>query len=177
MTNLDNYGETVYYPGEDGHIRISLSEDTPMFSGDLNLTVCATDGVGNETVLEEGATEFGLRAKVVRMLPPHTPEFKRGESGVLQVTVWGYADRLEIQVPDEFASEDPTLNRVFEYAVPREKQEEEISFMTPLYLSDSREYTITVRAFKGDRLLEQHPVFCTLSVNDTVLRELRTRLR
>lgn len=177
LFNLDNHGEIAYYPGEDGHIRIDLSEDSPMFSGDLNLTVCAADGVGNEVTLEEGVTEFGVRAEIVRMLPPHTPEFKRGESGMLQVTVWGYADRLEIQFPEEFVSEDPFLDHVFEYAVPKEKQEEEIEFMIPLYLSGSREYSVTVRAFKGDRLLERRPVFCTLSVNDTVLRELRTRLR
>lgn len=177
LFNLDNYGEHTYYPGEDGHIHIVLSDDSPMFSGDLNLTVRAKDGVGNETVLEKGATEFGLRAEIVKILPPHTPEFKRGESGVLKVTAWGYADRLEISFPDEFVSEDPSLNCVFTYEVPIDKQEEVILFMVPLYLQDSREYSVTVRAYKGDRLLEQHPVLCTLSVNDTVLNELRTRLR
>ncbi len=177
LLNLDNYGEITYYPGEDGHIHIVLSDDLPMFSGDLNLTVRAKDGVGNETVLEKGATEFGLRAEIVKILPPHTPEFKRGESGVLKVTAWGYADRLEISFPDEFVAEDPSLNYVFTYDVPVEKQEEAIPFMVPLYLQDSREYSVTVRAYKGDRLLERHPAFCTLSVNDTVLNELRTRLR
>lgn len=177
LRNLDLGGEISCYPDGDGHIRIDLSEDNPLLLGNLKLTVYAKDRVGNERILEDEAVVFGLSARIVRMLPPYLPEFKRGESGWLQVTVWGYAERLEIQFPEEFASEDPSLNQIFEYAVPKESQKEEIAFMVPLYLEKSKEYQITVRAFKGDGMLERRPVLCTLRVEDTVLDEIRTRLR
>lgn len=177
LRNVDNNSETSCYPDEDGHIRIDLSEDNPLLLGNLKLTVYARDRVGNERIVEEGAAVFGLSARIEKMLPPYLPEFKRGESGWLKVTVWGYAERLEIQFPEEFTSADPSLDQIFEYAIPEESRKEEIAFMVPLYLEKSKEYQITVRAFKGDGMLERHPVLCTLHVEDTVLDEIRTRLR
>lgn len=177
IRNLDNNSEVNCYPGEDGHIRIDFSENNPLFLGNLKLTVYARDRVGNERIAEDEAVVFGLSAKIVKMLPPYLPKFKRGESGWLKITVWGYAERLEIQFPEEFTAEDPSLNQILEFEVPQKSRKEEIAFMVPLYLEKSKEYQITVRAFKGDEMLERHPVFCTIHVEDTVLDEIRTRLR
>ena len=49
--------------------------------------------------------------------------------------------------------------------------------MIPLYTSESTSYEVTVRAYKGDRKLEEHPVISTMAVSGSVLDELRTRLR
>jgi hypothetical protein len=49
--------------------------------------------------------------------------------------------------------------------------------MIPLYVTENTDYTVTVRAYKGDKMLERHPALAVLGVEGTVLDELRTRLR
>ena len=56
-------------------------------------------------------------------------------------------------------------------------QEEKIQFMIPLYMPENKSYEITVRAYKKDRRLEDHPEVSVVQVNGTVLDQFRTRLR
>ena len=83
-----------------------------------------------------------------------------------------------MEFPEEIASADETLNREYVYSMsPSYLQEEEITFMIPLNLSEDGDYTVTVRAYKGDMMLERHPALAVLGVEGTILDELRTRLR
>lgn len=177
LCNLDNYGEMTFRQDGNGQIVIDMTEEIPLFCGDLKLTVYAEDQVGNKCIQEYGATEFGLKARIYRILSPHTAKFKKGESGLLEVTAWGYADRLEIDLPDAFSPTNDFLHKTYEYEIPTEKIVEELEFMVPLSVEDDKEYTITVRAYKGERELEQYPVLCTMRVNGSVLGEIHTRLR
>ena len=54
---------------------------------------------------------------------------------------------------------------------------EELLFMVPLSVDVDGEYSILVKAYKGEGVLADEPRLCTLKVEDTVLGELRTRLR
>lgn len=174
VDNLDNYGSRVYRADENGVIRVEVTKTEALFSGDFSVTGYAVDNVGNETRESWYVTEFSLEAEVTRILSPHEPVFKRGESGVLSVDAWGYVDRVEVEFPEFLAS----YNKTFDYTTfPDYKKEEEIQFMIPLYAPEGEEYEITVRAYKGDKKLEEHPSIRTLSVNGTVLDEIRTRLR
>lgn len=178
IENVDNGCFRRVDPDEQDVIRVDICEDEPIFSGDFLVTAYAVDNVGNESVLTYGTVEFDLRAKIVRMLEPHDPQFKRGESGYLHITSWGYADRVEVEFPEEFAAENPLLNRTYLYdhdAMYRREETED--FMVPLYVPENPEYTIVVRAYKGDRMLEAYPALTVLGVEGTVLDELRTRLR
>ena len=49
--------------------------------------------------------------------------------------------------------------------------------MIPLYADEGSAYEITVRVYKGDRELEAHPAIRTIRVKDSILDEIRTRLR
>ena len=49
--------------------------------------------------------------------------------------------------------------------------------MVPIDAPEGESYTITVRAFKGDKKLEEHPSISTMGVDGTILDEFRTRLR
>lgn len=49
--------------------------------------------------------------------------------------------------------------------------------MVPLYPAENGLYEVTVKAYKGDSKLEEHPVICAVTVNGSVLSQLRTRLR
>ena len=49
--------------------------------------------------------------------------------------------------------------------------------MIPLDTPENEKLEITVRAYKGDKKLEEHPAISVIGVLGTVLEELRTRLR
>ncbi|MCM1101957.1 MAG: InlB B-repeat-containing protein [Clostridium sp.] len=178
IENMDNGCVLQLEPDEEGRIVVNLCEDEPIFSGDFYVTAYAVDNVGNETELTYGTVEFDLQAEIERILEPHTPQFKRGESGRLHITSWGYADRVEVEFPEEFAADDPTLNRVYVYERDAMyKREESEDFMVPLYVAENPEYRVVVRAYKGDKMLEVYPAMTVFGVEGTVLDELRTRLR
>lgn len=178
IVNMDNAVEKVYRPDSDGIIHIEITADELIFSGDFAVTAYATDNVGNVAEISFGTTEFSLKAHVERILEPHDPIFKNGESGILYISVWGYADRVEVEFPQEMTEEDPGLNKVFVYDIyPKYLQEEEIQFMVPLRIPENRSYEIIVRAYKQGRRLEEHPEVGVLQVNGTVLDQFRTRLR
>ncbi len=178
ILNADNVCEMTCLPGADGHIRLCITEDEPIFSGDFTVSVHASDHVGNERELTYGTTEFALETSVERILEPHEPVFRCGESGILTIVTWGYADRVEVEFPPEMAKLDPDLNRTYTYTeTPDYKQEEVMQFMIPLDTPRNVNYTITVRAYKDGQKLEEHPAFSTVSVGGSILEEIRDRLR
>ena len=176
--NADNNCSRKFVPDEAGLIRVELTADDPLFSGDFTAVAHAVDHVGNETAVSGETLEFGLTARIERILPPQEPVFQNGESGILSIAVWGYPDYVEIEFPAEMADRDSGLNRRIDYAgSPRYCQEEAIQFMVPLYTPANADYTVTVRAYKGDRQLEQYPELSVVEVSGTVLDDFRTRLR
>ncbi len=178
IRNTDNAVSQTYTPGEDGSITINITKDDPIFSGDFTISGYAVDNVGNECSCSYGTTEFALESSVERVLEPREPVFKCGESGMLTFTTWGYAERVEVIFPECMTSLDPSLNRVYDYTeTPGYRITEELPFMVPLYTPENRELEITVRAYKGDKKLEDHPTISVIGVSGTVLDELRTRLR
>lgn len=178
ISNTDNAISRTYTPGEDGCITITITRDDPIFSGDFTVLGYAVDHVGNENTLLYGTTEFALESSVERTLEPQEPVFKCGESGILTFTTWGYADRVEVIFPESMTRLDPELNRNYDYKdTPGYKITEQLSFMVPLYMPENQELEITVRAYKGDKKLEEHPTISVIGVSGTVLDELRTRLR
>ena len=168
----------TYTPDENGYINITITNDEPIFSGDFTLLGYAVDNVGNENSLSYGTTEFALASSVERILSPHDPIFKCGESGILTFTTWGYADRVEVIFPESMTALDPTLNKVYDYTdCPGYMITEHLQFMVPLYTPENQNLEITVRAYKGDKKMEDHPTISVIGVSGTVLDEFRTRLR
>ncbi len=172
--NTDNVIGKTYEADGGGNISIDLAEDDPIFSGDFSITVTAVDNVGNKRTITHQLTELALDAEIKRILAPHEPNFKRGESGILTITTWGYMEKVEIRFPDELTALAPELNQTYVFEIPEYKHEEQQQFMIPLYVPLDGEYTITVKAYKGEKQLEAHP---TLNIEGTVLDEIRTRLR
>ncbi len=178
IMNTDNFRSNTYYPNQNGCIEVDITEDKTLFAGDITVTAYAVDNVGNETEIIHGATEFSLTAEVERMLSPHEPIFKCGESGILTITTWGYVERIEVEFPKEFIQQNPDLNKSYSYInSPHYKQEETLQFMVPLNVPANEQYVITVRAYKDGKELEGHPSLCTIAVEGSVLDDIRTRLR
>lgn len=180
VTNRDNFSERVF-PASGGSIALDITEAEPLFSGDFTVTAYAADNVGNVTEVSREVTEFALETEIQRILEPHDPQFKRGESGILYVAVYGYADRVEIMFPDALQELDERLRGklVFTYGEGEKEYRQEAGqqFMIPLYLPEDGEYTITVRAYKGEAVIENRPLLTVSSEGGSVLDEFRTRLR
>ncbi len=178
IENADNDAYATYLPDENGEIIVDICADEPIFSGDIVITAYAADNVGNVCKEVYGTTEFDLQVSIERILAPHDPKFKKGESGYLHITSWGYAERIEIEFPEELTEMNPSLNHVYKYELKGSyMREEKYEFMIPLQASEGVNYSVTVRAYKGDKMLECYPAFAVLDVSGSVLDEIRTRLR
>lgn len=176
--NTDNVIREIFWPDADGVIRVDITTDEPIFSGDFVVTAYAVDNVGNACSQSAGTTEFDLRSSIIRILEPHEPVFQCGESGMLTVTTWGYAERVEVEFPEELLALNPNLNQTFVYTnTPAYRHVEELQFMIPLQTPENTSYEITVRAYKGDRRMEDHPSLSVIGVSGTIADDVRTRLR
>lgn len=177
VANTDNFSERNFI-AENGFVILDITEDDPLFAGDFTVTVYARDGVGNVTQQSRQVTEFALETGIERILEPHAPAFKGGESGILTVITYGYADRVEIVFPEEMTALSPELNQIIDYKDQRlYRQEAQVQFMVPLYTPGGLSYEVTVRAYKEGRKLEEHPALSTMEIEGNVLDEMRTRLR
>ncbi len=159
-----------------GKIELTIQKEDDLFQGKCSVVIQAVDNVGNQNVQYNEVLGVGLEAYVERILEPHTPVFKKGESGVLHIKTWGYVERLEISFPTVFVQQDATLQRVITYSVPKNSQTEEIPFMVPLNVPEG-EMTILVKAYKAGTQLDAEPEFITIKVQGDILDEIRTRLR
>ena len=173
--NEDN-GTRQTFSGENAVLKINVDSGNVLFQGNYTVRFHAVDNVGNETLVTTKNEDFSLDAWVERILEPHTPIFKGGESGILHIEALGYAQRIEVEFGEELTKDRPELNHVFTYEQPEYLEEEQITFMIPLGILMG-EHHITVRAYKGERIMEQKPVFSTLGEDDNILDEIRTRLR
>lgn len=178
VTNLDNHIIKTYY-AEGDVIELEITKEEPLFTGEFEAAAYAVDHVGNATEISRLVTEFALETEIVRILAPHDPVFKGGESGILYITTYGYADRVEVEFPPEFSGTDERLKKVvFDYSEEQlYRQESALQFMVPLYLPADREYTLIVRAFRGDKSLGDSPVLYITSEGGDIFSEFRTRLR
>ncbi len=151
-------------------------EGDELFQGDFIVQFHAMDQVGNETVVSCVNERFALAAYVERILEPHKPVFRCGESGILSIIAYGYPDKVEVIFPEELTLLDPQLNIVYEYDGTVNTQEEEYIFMVPLGTPQG-EFEITVRAWKDGMVINKTPVIWTLGEEESVLDDIRTRLR
>ncbi len=174
--NQDNGSRQRFTDHGSGKIRLSLSGEDALFSGAFTVIAHAVDHVGNETAAASRLQGLSLQVTLERMLEPHDPVFKAGESGILSIVTTGYVERVEVIFPAEMTALDPSLNRVYEYAIPDYVQEEKLIFMVPLKIPDAV-MDITVKAYKKETHIEEHPRLTTITVRGNVLDELRTRLR
>ncbi|MDE6517534.1 MAG: hypothetical protein K2L18_06785, partial [Acetatifactor sp.] len=174
--NQDNGSSQRFEDQGTGRIHLTLCEGDALFSGAFTIIAHAADHVGNETVTSSQMEGISLHVELERILEPHDPVFKAGESGLLTILTTGYVDRIEVIFPEEMATLDVSLNRTYVYDVPDYIKEEKLTFMVPLRVPEAV-MDITVRAFKQDTSIEQHPQLATMTVKGNVLDELRTRLR
>ncbi|MBQ8823127.1 MAG: InlB B-repeat-containing protein [Lachnospiraceae bacterium] len=141
------------------------------FCGDFTVTGSAVDKVGNVRLEKVESLEVALTADLQRMLAPHAPIFKCGESGILTVNTWGYVEKVQVQFPECLG-----LDTMYVYEEPPYTKQEQLEFMIPLDFPEG-DYTVIVTGYKTGTMLEQSPEILHFTVRGSVLDELRTRLR
>lgn len=172
VTNLDNFITKTFYADADGHLRVDLTAaDDFVFNGDYNVVIHAVDNVGNDSRLLYSTCEFSLYAYVTRMLEPHDPVFRRGETGILHIITTGYVDRVEVEAVDPLIPEGKTyLYRERDYL-----KEETEEFFIPLN-AEEKTYVFRVRAYKDGKCLTVYPKMGVLEVAGTVLDDFRRKI-
>lgn len=128
------------------------------------------------TLYASWTPDFILRASLERILEPADPVFRCGESGKLHFMVSGYAEKVTVSFPEELREGITGLNFSFQYNGDELSHEEDIIFMVPLYTPKGK-YSVTVTAFKGADILSETPFLWTLGEEESVLNDIRTRLR
>ncbi len=159
-----------------GVIQLQINPQDQIYHGNFSILVYARDRVGNEASVHNGMLNVGVEAYISRVLEPHTPVFKRGESGVLHISSRGYVERVEVYFPEEFNAEDASLTCKFVYELPAYVKNEEIPFVVPFSMQDGS-VTIQVKAYKDGIEYRAEPQLITLKIQGDVRDELRTRLR
>lgn len=182
ILNEDTQDERSYRAAEEGRLQVDITPEDPVFRGDFTISVTASDRVGNVSEKVYRMRELEVETRIERILEPHTPVFKLGESGILYITTYGYAERVEVEFPEAMNGRNREQDRTIVYELPQYSREEQLQFMVPLYLLEGTElteegYTVTVRACKGDRQCEKQVSFRIAEGGASVLEEFRTRLR
>jgi len=196
VTNEDNFSEYTFTSDPSGHIKIDIvkqrfEDKEYLFSGDFTIKIIATDNVGNISEKELKYREFALLTKLVKMplyiedvAPDGLTYFRCGESGMLIVTTFGYADKVVIEYPQDLLDNNPHLSEytTFVYSNGEDitnhtdyKKTESPTFMLPIHVVDGTKYEIIVHAYKKDKELTDTQRFAVIS--GTVLDDLQTELK
>ena len=175
IMNLNN-GNRRTYSATAGSIEILFSQEDILFQGDITVEVYAIDRVGNQNTVNCIIESFAVTAYAERLLTPHEPVFRCGESGRLVITSYEYVDKVEVIFPKELTDIDPGLNTTYSYDGTIYRKEEEYEFMVPLG-TPLGEYTIVINAWKDGEQKSCYPIIWTLGEEESVLNDIRTRLR
>lgn len=177
IRNPDNGGYAEYADEDnDGWIELEMNSEDSFFVGEFQILVTAADHVGNISSKSYGWDGIDLYAYIEKILDPSEDSFRSGESGRLYIQTTGYVDRVEVTFPEEWGRLGIDQNCQYVYKVPEMVKREELDFMVPLYVKDGT-YQITVRAYKGNKMVTAKPQLLTVTVEGSVLAQIRTRLR
>lgn len=139
----------------------------------VNIKVKAIDNVGNQSILSDTNNDvFTVNATITRVLSPHEPLFKSGEKGILNITVYGGVDTLQLLFPTELSAFDTTLNKTITLE-PKVYDTISYQFFVPID-TISKDYNIQVTALKNGTSKVLYPAF---SVDGSILDNIRTRIR
>lgn len=178
VTNKDNGLSKTVNSSDSTTLILEFMQEEEILSGEVEITLYAVDRVGNVNAQSVDVAAFALQVTAERILAPHEPVFKAGESGILRIHTYGYVSRIEVEYPSEWSSYQENSVQSYDYTESSVRFREEIlQFMVPIELEEEAEYRFVVKAFKGAHTLQVEPEIATIYVEGSVLDELRTRLR
>ncbi|MBQ7933243.1 MAG: hypothetical protein IJ327_00425, partial [Lachnospiraceae bacterium] len=175
IVNKDQYVQREIRSTDGQYLELRLAETDPLLAGDVEIRFLAVDNVGNRRYMVVENPFFSMTATVERILSPHEPLFKAGESGRILVDTYGFARRLEVRYPSDWAEWGFPKGENFDYGQSTVyHRQEQLQFMVPLKAREGS-YEFEVKAYKeGGGYLEQT---LQIQVKGSILDELHTRLR
>lgn len=175
ITNPDSGDRRVVSQDPDGHVKIQLNQNEPIFMGSFAIEIVAKDNVGNETVITYNPIYLALQADISKVHEDGLATYAKGEGAYLDITTHGYADKVTIDWPTKILAENPELPTVIDYASRSfYTQMEKISFVVPLTANDGERLEITVKAYKDGVMREEKPY---LEVAGNALDDIRYRIK
>lgn len=178
VTNKDNGLSKTVNSSDSTTLILEFMQEEEILSGEVEITLYAVDRVGNVNTQSVDVAAFALQVTAERILAPHEPVFKAGESGILRIHTYGYVSRIEVEYPSEWSSYLEETVYSYDYTgTGMHFREEILQFMVPIELEEEAEYRFVVKAFKGAHTLQAEPEIATIYVEGSVLDGLRTRLR
>ena len=175
ITNPDSGDRRVVTQDPDGHVKIQLNQNEPIFMGSFAIEIVAKDNVGNETVITYNPIYLALQADISKVHEDGLATYAKGEGAYLDITTHGYADKVTIDWPTKILAENPELPTVIDYASRSfYTQMEKISFVVPLTANDGERLEITVKAYKDGVMREEKPY---LEVAGNALDDIRYRIK
>lgn len=175
IQNLQS-GEVKRLYSDGSAIAVDLNEGG-IYTSNLQITIKATDAVGNKTMKEIQYWAYHVLAFIERVLSPHEPVFKTGESGLLQIIASEKVDKVEVRFPAELSDIEPNLNQWVTFEKEAIEKRETLLFQIPLGTPEGEDYAIDLYPYADGVLLSPNPIKCYFQINGCVLDELRTRLR
>ena len=100
--------------------------------------------------------------------------YKQGEQGRLDINTQGYAMKVTVTFPDDWAELSEDYNHVFEIEVPAFTDSIEWYFFVPL-LAEPGEYQIVLDA-ENEFGYTARAIVTIIVTSDTILDEIRTRI-
>ncbi len=177
ISNLDNGGYVqIMDEDQDGWIEVDMDSDNALFSGKFQLLATAVDRVGNTSSETYGFDGMDVSAYIEEIREPLDGSFQKGETAKLHIQAVGYIEKVQVIFPEEWNRFGENQNKEYYYVIPEMIQTEELAFKIPLQCAEGT-YKILVRAYKGDKILEEEPELTTIIVSGSILDEIRTRLR
>jgi hypothetical protein len=124
---------------------MNISRTEPLWSGNITITVTATDNVGNVSTQTLDFCELELQATLSKT------KVSRYETPTLVIKTYGYAEGVTVTFPSTWTSEDDTLNTTFDYTgkLQTYTETENYVFTVPNNISNGT-YDIIVTTYKGD---------------------------
>lgn len=191
-------GDTYYFSGALGSVdTVTASyEEEPIllppaerpgfsFGGWYYDSTCTTYAGGAGTAItldrdrtftakwEESIPALTLTATLTRVLAPHTPIFKGGESGRLEIISEGYPERITVEFPPALSE----LNKTFTYTGSDFSVTETMDFVIPLFAAGGDYLPVKVTSYRGEEKVSKVVTMAILDECGGVLLEFRTRLR
>lgn len=149
--------------------------DLSKYAGDTQkVTLVATDLVGNqrEIVLPVTNEAVSLNASIYRKDNFESVIFKAGETGILDIKVNGYAEKIGYYFPYALLTYSHDMNKIIKLT-PSKFFVGKYEFTIP-FLTNNGDYNITVIAYKGKTRVISTPLFI---IDGNVSDEFRTRIR
>jgi len=175
VLNRDTNQKKEYDAGPGGSISVTLLVGDEFFSGNLMITIAATDNVGNTRVEEYGATELSIDGYFINNLLTIDNTFSRGELAVLAVDTYGYPQKMTVTIPAAILPGNDHIKTTYNYLYPEYMEDERLFFTIPADCPVGT-YDFLLTGYK-DGLVVQKTVTIAVTDDPVPISEVKVRIR